>query len=160
MFFYEYYEISKNTYSEKHLQTAAFLVYRTHNRSMHQRCSLRKGILRNFTKFTGNTCARVSFLIKLQAWFLFLGSLILIWYWVLGHHFQVCRFSLSFFKRKLFLIICLFSREHNIHVVRIAAILLLILVTKKSANLRNVHSLSENSSFTLSIKYLWYIHKN
>ena len=24
------------------------------------------GVLRNFTKFTGNTCARVSFLIKLQ----------------------------------------------------------------------------------------------
>ena len=130
MFFCEYYEIFKNTYSEKHLQTAAFLVYRTHNRSMHQRCSLTKGILRNFTKFTGNTCARVSFLINLQAWFYFLGSLILIWYWVLGHHFLVCRFSFSFFKRKLFLVICLFSREHTIHVVRIAAILLLILVTK------------------------------
>ena len=115
---------------------------------------------RNFTEFTGNTCARVSFLIKLQAWFLSLGSIILIWYWVLGHHFLVCRFSLSCFKRKLFLIICLFSREHKIHVVRIAAILLLILVTKKSANLRNVHSLSENRSFTLSVKYLWYIHKN
>ena len=26
-----------------------------------------KGVLRNFAKFTGNTCARVSFLIKLQA---------------------------------------------------------------------------------------------
>ena len=39
------------------------------------------------------------------SWVLLLGSLILIWYWVLGHHFQVCRFSLSVFKRKLFLII-------------------------------------------------------
>ena len=28
---------------------------------------LRKGVLRNFAKFTENTCARVSFLIKLQA---------------------------------------------------------------------------------------------
>ena len=26
-----------------------------------------RGVLRNFTKFTGNTCARVSFLIKLHA---------------------------------------------------------------------------------------------
>ena len=31
-------------------------------------CSVRKGVLRNFAKFTGNTCARVSFLKKLQAW--------------------------------------------------------------------------------------------
>ena len=36
-------------------------------RSSHQRCSIKKGVFRNFTKFTGNTCARVSFLIKLQA---------------------------------------------------------------------------------------------
>ena len=35
-------------------------------RSSHRRCSVRKGVLRNFTKFTGNTCARVSFSIKLQ----------------------------------------------------------------------------------------------
>ena len=35
-------------------------------RRSHQRCSVRKGIQRNFKKFTGNTCARVSFLIKLQ----------------------------------------------------------------------------------------------
>ena len=28
----------------------------------------KKGVLRNFAKFTGNTCARVSILIKLQAW--------------------------------------------------------------------------------------------
>ena len=27
---------------------------------------MKKSVLRNFTKFTGNTCARVSFLIKLQ----------------------------------------------------------------------------------------------
>ena len=28
----------------------------------------RKGVNRNFAKFTGKTCVRVSFLIKLQAW--------------------------------------------------------------------------------------------
>ena len=33
-------------------------------RSSHRRCSVRKNVLRNFAK---NTCARVSFLIKLQA---------------------------------------------------------------------------------------------
>ena len=27
----------------------------------------KKGVLKNLAKFTGNTCARVSFLIKLQA---------------------------------------------------------------------------------------------
>ena len=40
----------------------------TNHRSSHRRCSVRKGILRSFAKFTWkNTCARVSFLIKLQA---------------------------------------------------------------------------------------------
>ena len=29
-------------------------------------CCVKTGVLRNFAKFTGNTCARVSFLIKLQ----------------------------------------------------------------------------------------------
>ena len=36
-------------------------------RCSQRRCSVNKIILRNFAKFTGNTCARVSFLIKLQA---------------------------------------------------------------------------------------------
>ena len=36
-------------------------------RNSHRRCSVSKGVLRNFTKFTGNTCTRVSFLIKLHA---------------------------------------------------------------------------------------------
>ena len=31
-------------------------------------CSVKKGVLRNFTKFTENTCAKVSSLIKLQGW--------------------------------------------------------------------------------------------
>ena len=49
------------------------------NRSSHRRCSVRKGVLRNVAKFTGKhlcqslyfhkvQCARVSILIKLQAW--------------------------------------------------------------------------------------------
>ena len=33
-------------------------------RSSHQSCSIKKGALQNFSKFTENTCARVSFLIK------------------------------------------------------------------------------------------------
>ena len=37
------------------------------NRSSHQRWSIKKGVLKNFAKFTGKTCATVSFLIKLQA---------------------------------------------------------------------------------------------
>ena len=36
-------------------------------RSSHWRCSVGKGVLRNFSKLQGNTCARVSFSIKLQA---------------------------------------------------------------------------------------------
>ena len=36
-------------------------------RSSHWWCFARKGSLTNFTKFTGKTCSRVSFLIKLQA---------------------------------------------------------------------------------------------
>ena len=31
-----------------------------------QRCSVRKGVLRNFAKFTGKHLARISFLINLQ----------------------------------------------------------------------------------------------
>ena len=36
-------------------------------RSSHQRGSVRKGVLRNFSDFTGKRRARISFLIKLQA---------------------------------------------------------------------------------------------
>ena len=35
-------------------------------KSSHRRCSVRKGSLRNFAKFTGITCDRVSFLIKFK----------------------------------------------------------------------------------------------
>ena len=50
--------------------TAAWCVYTAvviTSGNNHQGCSVRKGVLRNFAKFTGNTWARVSFLIKLQA---------------------------------------------------------------------------------------------
>ena len=39
------------------------------SRSSHPEVFWKKGVLRNFSKFTENTCARVSFLIKLQAYF-------------------------------------------------------------------------------------------
>ena len=35
-------------------------------RSSHRRCSIKKGILRNFAKFIGKHCVKVSYLIKLQ----------------------------------------------------------------------------------------------
>ena len=37
-------------------------------RSSHQGSSVKKGVLRNFAKFTGKHLCRVSFLMKLQAW--------------------------------------------------------------------------------------------
>ena len=37
-------------------------------RSSYRRCSVRKGVLRDFAKFTENTSARFFFLINLQAW--------------------------------------------------------------------------------------------
>ena len=48
---------------------AMWLSHVTHkiSRSSHQRCSMEKYVLRNFTKFTGKHCTRASFLIKLQA---------------------------------------------------------------------------------------------
>ena len=39
-------------------------------RSSHRGCSVRKGVLRNLQNSQENTCARVSFLIKLQGWYL------------------------------------------------------------------------------------------
>ena len=39
-------------------------------RSSHRGCSVRKGVLRNLQNSQENTCARVSFLIKLQDWYL------------------------------------------------------------------------------------------
>ena len=37
-------------------------------KSSHQRCFVRKGVLRNFAKFTGKHLCQSLFLIKLQAW--------------------------------------------------------------------------------------------
>ena len=37
------------------------------NRSSHQKCSMKKGVLEILQNSQENTCARVSFLIKLQA---------------------------------------------------------------------------------------------
>ena len=37
------------------------------SRNSHQKCSVGKGVLRNFANSQENTCARVPFLIKLQA---------------------------------------------------------------------------------------------
>ena len=37
------------------------------NRRSHRRCSLKKGVLKNFANSQESTCVRVSFLIKLQA---------------------------------------------------------------------------------------------
>ena len=36
-------------------------------RSSHRRCSVKRGVLKNFEKFTGNTCLGVSFLTILQS---------------------------------------------------------------------------------------------
>ena len=44
--------------------------------SSHRRCSVKKGVLRSFAKFKEKTCARVSFLTKLQAWGLFSRTLL------------------------------------------------------------------------------------
>ena len=38
------------------------------NRSSHRRCTVKKGVVRNFVKFTGKHLCRGLFLIKLQAW--------------------------------------------------------------------------------------------
>ena len=50
------------------LSFADFSYYMSTNRSSRLRCSVRKDVLSNFAKFTGNTCARVSILLKLQVW--------------------------------------------------------------------------------------------
>ena len=47
-------------------QCEYFSALKVINRSSHQRCSVEIGVLKNFTKLQENTCARVSFSIKLQ----------------------------------------------------------------------------------------------
>ena len=50
-------------------------------RSSHRKCSIKEGVLKNFAKFKRNTCARVSFLIKLQAWGLRPATLLKVRLW-------------------------------------------------------------------------------
>ena len=42
--------------------------FRTNCRSNHQRCSMKKGVLRNFPKSTGKPQCQSLFLVKLQTW--------------------------------------------------------------------------------------------
>ena len=49
-------------------QSWNFPTFGKRNRSSHQRCSVRKGVLRNFIKFIGRHLCRVCFLIKLQVY--------------------------------------------------------------------------------------------
>ena len=61
-------KIFRNTFFTEHLRTTSM----THQyellivRSSHQKCSLKKGVLKKFTKFTGKYPSRVSYLIKFQ----------------------------------------------------------------------------------------------
>ena len=50
-------------------------------RSSHRKCSIKEGVVKNFAKFKRNTCARVSFLIKLQAWGLRPATLLKVRLW-------------------------------------------------------------------------------
>ena len=44
------------------------IIFKTYKKYKSPRCSVRKGVLRNFAKFTGkHTCVRGSLLIKFQA---------------------------------------------------------------------------------------------
>ena len=58
----------KNEVSQNFLIAAVryFSALKIINRSSHQRCSVEICVLKNFTKLQENTCARVSFSIKLQ----------------------------------------------------------------------------------------------
>ena len=59
----------KNTFKQRlfHFLLVSLLFTWKTCRSSHRRCSVRKGVLRNFTKFTGKRLCWFSFLIKLQA---------------------------------------------------------------------------------------------
>ena len=75
----EYCELFKNTYFVEDLQTAGsetpvrglslikLKAWTIRSRSSHWRCSVREGVLRNFAKFTGKTCAKVSFFNKVAS---------------------------------------------------------------------------------------------
>ena len=82
MFSWQYCEVFKNSYFEEHLWTLLLrvslfmlvwtfsymnkkrnkLLRKWRSRSSHRRCSVRKGVLRNFSKFTGkHMCKSLSF---------------------------------------------------------------------------------------------------
>ena len=56
-----------DTDTNNKLKDSRIVNIRLRYRSSHQMCYLEKGVLKNLAKFTENTCARASFLIKLQA---------------------------------------------------------------------------------------------
>ena len=60
----EFWKISKNVFSYRTPPVAASVCCLLLFRSSHQRCSVRKGVLRNFTKFTGKHLRRSPFFNK------------------------------------------------------------------------------------------------
>ena len=84
LFSCEFCKISKNTFFTEHLWATAstcsyyILMYKYECQiskqikclliNSHRKCSLKKGVLKNFTNFTGNHLCWGLYLIKLQAW--------------------------------------------------------------------------------------------
>ena len=58
---------TSNVTKQSYLMTVVDFWYVLTHRSSHQRCSIRKGVLKNFTKFTGKHLCQSLFLIKLKA---------------------------------------------------------------------------------------------
>ena len=62
-------EIFKNTFFTEHLWTTASMTFKYEIlivRSSHQRCSIKKSFLKDFTKFTGKHLCQSSFFIKVS----------------------------------------------------------------------------------------------
>ena len=62
-------EIFKNTFFTEHLWTTASITFKYEIlivRSSHQRCSIKKSFLKDFTKFTGKHLCQSSFFIKVS----------------------------------------------------------------------------------------------
>ena len=59
-------KINKNVLMECQKQKSICILKDFIDRSSHWKCSVRTGVCGSFAKFTGNTCARASFLIKLH----------------------------------------------------------------------------------------------
>ena len=58
--------IHRDNFRPDNIDNGMSIVFVAINKSSHQRCSLRKGVLRISQNSQENTCAKVSFLIKLQ----------------------------------------------------------------------------------------------